>query len=61
MKTCALCKHCRIELGEEDWPGRPPGFMGSIACSKGHDVASVWEALALLGSECSDFELLEIG
>jgi hypothetical protein len=67
IKTCALCQHCDINLGYEGWSQLTPACEGSISCDMiNHDseIGVVFKrsglvGLAVFGSKCPDFQLMQ--
>lgn len=64
FKSCAICKHCTIDLGATWWSEATPGDPGTFSCAKGHDGKlrddrELLVACRILGSQCPDFELMD--
>lgn len=65
-KTCAICKHCSIDLGSVGWSDTTPAGSGEVTCARGHEEPGQEGAyidlvrLAAIARACPDFELLEI-
>ena len=66
MKTCAICKHCCIDVGARGWSDATPGGSGSVTCARGHQEIEIDEGridlrhLAAVAQSCPDFTLLKL-
>ncbi len=68
VKTCALCRHCDIDIGSVGWSELTPGSSGSMDCRMrfagfpGDDNEGTVDLvhLARVAAVCPHFQLLEI-
>lgn len=62
-KSCLMCEHFRISLGERNWSELTPGGPGRIECSKGKQVsldeddcsAKVFRLWVRFGNDCPEW------
>ena len=61
-RTCLICQHLDINLGESDWSELTPGESASAKCLKNHWSISqnegiVTERMRTNAINCKDFQL----
>ena len=65
-RTCALCRHCTIDIGCDGYSAYTPGSSGYVDCAKGRHPALNDEGsvdlvrLRTVAKGCPDFELMEV-
>jgi len=63
IKTCLICDHCILNLGDSGWSDMIPGYAGSINCDlnlfiedRGGDLANLSKYVEI-GSTCTMFKI----